>query len=153
VIKRKSCVCAGAVAGSYGVVAGAPLDVIAVRLQQPNTPYRGIWHCCSSLVRAEGPLALYKGMSSPLVTVAVQQSVCFQSFGFANRVLAARCTGDGSVWPLSQYARLYLAGAFAGAVQCLVTVPQERLKIKMQVRRPAHMLGMHHAGFHACPAS
>ena len=34
---------------------------------------------------------------------------------------------------LQQLPHVFASGCFAGAVQCIVTVPQELLKIKMQV--------------------
>lgn len=59
-----------------GVMAGHPLDTVRIRLQQPRlasavtpTSATGL---IKHIVSTEGPMALFKGMASPLATIAFQ---------------------------------------------------------------------------------
>lgn len=64
--------CPGAGAGAVGVLAGQPLDVVRVRLQQPHSAMPGALASLRAIVRAEGPGALFKGSFFPLTTIALQ---------------------------------------------------------------------------------
>ena len=64
--------CPGAGAGAVGVLAGQPLDVVRVRLQQPHAAMPGALASLRAIVRAEGPGALFKGSFYPLTTIALQ---------------------------------------------------------------------------------
>ena len=45
-------------------------QVMKTRLALANTgQYRGMFHCMSSVVKSEGPLALYKGMLPSLIGI------------------------------------------------------------------------------------
>lgn len=69
------------------------------------------------------PLGLYKGMATPVITVACLASVLFGSHGFLLRRL------DGE--KLSSH---FLAGSFAGAIQSLLACPIEISKIQVQLQ-------------------
>lgn len=67
---------AGGFGGMAGVMAGHPLDTVRIRLQQPRlasavtpTSATGL---IKHIVSTEGPMALFKGMASPLATIAFQ---------------------------------------------------------------------------------
>lgn len=67
---------AGGVGGIAGVIAGHPLDTLRIRLQQPRTnpsvaPIKAT-ALLRQIVAKEGALALFKGMSSPVATIAFQ---------------------------------------------------------------------------------
>jgi solute carrier family 25 carnitine/acylcarnitine transporter 20/29 len=63
---------AGGFGGACLVLVGHPLDTIKVRMQtmvvQPGVPppYTSTWDCAMKTMKAEGPLALYKGYSAHL---------------------------------------------------------------------------------------
>ncbi|KAJ3325146.1 hypothetical protein HDV06_004903 [Boothiomyces sp. JEL0866] len=78
---------AGIFGGSAGVLAGHPLDTIKVRLQAPGQRY-GVVGCFSQIVRNEGVTGLYKGMASPIVGVAVINSLLFGVYGAALRLVS-----------------------------------------------------------------
>ena len=62
----------GAAGGVAGIIAGQPLDVVRVRLQQkaPNTKSVAImWQ---HIVRQEGIRSLFKGAAYPITTIAMQ---------------------------------------------------------------------------------
>ena len=63
---------AGATGGMLGVIAGQPLDTLRIRIQQkgcPDTRVMAVWR---SMAKVEGPRGLFKGMSYPLYTTALQ---------------------------------------------------------------------------------
>lgn len=135
---------------------GAPLDLARVRLQQRGAHTSGIFGLLSTVVRTEGVRALFRGMSYPLVTMAAQQSLCFQAYGAAFRMLRpsdaaadGASPGEGIGLQPQEGSRYedaaahiadmspvwFAAGCYAGGVQCIITVPQELLKIRLQVQR------------------
>ena len=67
---------AGGIGGMAGVVAGHPLDTLRIRIQQPTLAASGVKVSATRLLRnivsSEGPSALYRGMTAPLASVAVQ---------------------------------------------------------------------------------
>lgn len=56
----------------FGVAAGAPLDIIRVRQQQPGRAASSALQVLRSIVALEGSRSLFKGMAYPLWTSAVQ---------------------------------------------------------------------------------
>jgi hypothetical protein len=64
--------CAGAVSGMVGICAGQPLDTLRVRLQQRGCQQTST----AAMLRASGAKAgmrdLFRGMSYPLYTIALQ---------------------------------------------------------------------------------
>ena len=173
--------CAGAAGGAAGAIAGSPLDVARVRQQQAGAPRTSVLGGLRALVRREGALALFRGLSAPVLTCAIQNGVTFQAYGLACRyllqqraapavqgasaapeatksqVVAGHSVHAGPAGTLSVHesdsgtvtasdrggtqqalppslAAVYAAGAVAGGVQCIVTVPQELLKIRLQLQ-------------------
>jgi solute carrier family 25 (mitochondrial carnitine/acylcarnitine transporter), member 20/29 len=138
---------AGGVAGMSGVLAGAPLDVIRIRQQQPRptlaTPAnitatvtalpqkdRNIVQLLRHTLRTEGPQALFRGTVYPLSTAALQNAVCFHSYGAACRQLASATTDK---IPLS-LENIFWAGCFAGGIQTAIVTPIDLLKIRLQLQ-------------------
>lgn len=66
---------AGGVGGCLGVIAGSPLDVVRVRLQQSNQQHTGFFSLLRHTVNREGPLALFRGLFYPLVSAAAQNAL------------------------------------------------------------------------------
>ena len=80
---------AGAAGGAAGVIAGSPLDVVRVRLQQARRTPRGaaLRSGFAAIVRREGVAGLFRGASYPLATGVLQNAVTFQAYGWALRML------------------------------------------------------------------
>ncbi|MEQ2314269.1 hypothetical protein AMECASPLE_010386 [Ameca splendens] len=124
---------AGCVGGAAGVLVGHPFDTVKkasspgkVRLQVQNVDkplYRGTFHCFQSIVRQESMLGLYKGIGSPMMGLTFINAIVFGVQGNAMRKLE-RDT------PLNQF----LAGAAAGAIQCVICCPMELAKTRMQMQ-------------------
>lgn len=112
-----------------------PFDTVKVRLQsQPNTPdllYKGPLDCFRQSIQADGPLALYRGISAPLVGAALENSSLFffERIGRETLFKTGFCSRDEPM-PLPA---LWLTGAFSGVFTSFVLTPVELVKCKIQV--------------------
>lgn len=120
---------AGTLGGMAGVVAGQPFDTVKVRMQSRPGQYTSSWQCLRSTVRLEGALALYKGMSCPLLGNGPVNAVLFASYGSTLRLL-----GEDTSQAHKPPAAAAVAGGVAGALQCFVVAPTELLKCQLQVQ-------------------
>lgn len=117
---------AGGCGGIAQVLAGHPFDTIKTRMQILR--FTGPYDCLKSTIKLEGPLALFKGMGSPIVGVAFVNAVLFSAYG------VGKSLQSGSSAKLSLY-QIAGAGGFAGAVNAFVASPIELIKIRMQIQR------------------
>ncbi|GAU89603.1 hypothetical protein RvY_02136 [Ramazzottius varieornatus] len=117
---------AGTLGGCAGVTVGYPLDMVKVRLQTQSTAaplYNGPVHCLKTMVKQESFWGLYKGMTSPLYGVAVTQAIVFGTYGNTMRLLGENSSRNQ-----------FLAGAFTGCVQSVISCPLELAKTRMQLQ-------------------
>lgn len=123
----------GGIGGMAGVLAGAPLDTIRIRQQQAVSGRVSAPALLRSTLINEGFPALFRGMSYPLCTAALQNAVCFHSYGSATRHIMAPHANlaQCAVPSLSQ---VFWAGCFAGLVQTFVVTPIDLLKIRLQLQ-------------------
>ncbi|TNM95094.1 hypothetical protein fugu_017853 [Takifugu bimaculatus] len=113
---------AGCMGGAAGVLVGHPFDTVKVQcIDKPL--YRGTFHCFQSIVRQESLLGLYKGIGSPMMGLTFINAIVFGVQGNAMRLLAKDT-------PTNQF----LAGAAAGAIQCVICCPMELAKTRMQMQ-------------------
>jgi solute carrier family 25 citrate transporter 1 len=121
-----------------GVVAGAcealclhPVDTIKTRLQlqrgNHNVKYNGAIHCAKTIVKEEGALALYKGLTPFMLHMMAKYGLRF----FTNSVFKGLLSG-GQGRPTTNMQNFF-AGMGAGIVEaiCIVT-PFEVVKIRLQ---------------------
>ncbi|BGP12349.1 hypothetical protein JCM10213_006520 [Rhodosporidiobolus nylandii] len=118
---------AGSAGGMAQVLSGNPLDVLKTRAQvaKPGQP-TGAWAIASSLMKNEGPLAFYKGVTPPLIGVAAVNSLLFASNAYARRLI--------SPFPDLSIGQVAAAGAIAGAVQAVLASPVEMFKVRLQAQ-------------------
>ncbi|KAG0465393.1 hypothetical protein HPP92_019557 [Vanilla planifolia] len=82
---------AGGLGGMAGVVAGHPFDTLRIHLQQPSSPSSpgsgrpSATALFRSILRTEGPAALYRGMAAPFASVAFQNAMAFQVYALLSR--------------------------------------------------------------------
>ncbi|KAJ3358608.1 hypothetical protein GGF32_010129 [Allomyces javanicus] len=121
---------AGTFGGFAGVLAGQPFDTVKVRLQvqsDAGTPrYKGTVDCFVKIVREEKVFGLFKGMSSPLVGVAMVNALLFGVYG---SLLEKQLDRPDATPTLSQ---IFLAGSGSGFVNAIISCPMELAKIRMQ---------------------
>ncbi|EJU01074.1 mitochondrial carrier [Dacryopinax primogenitus] len=126
--------------GVTKVAVGHGFDTVKTRLQcAPPGLYKGPWDCFVKTVRNEGPLALYKGATPPAVGWAFIDSLLIGSLhnyrlflikhGWTER-LPSSSTGERRL-TLSGHA---VAGLWAGWTSCIIAMPVDTLKVKLQLQ-------------------
>ncbi|KAI1916346.1 carrier protein ymc1 [Ophidiomyces ophidiicola] len=123
---------AGAAGGVAQVVIGQPFDIVKVRLQT-TTQYSSALDCATKILSKEGPLAFYKGTLTPLIGIGACVSVQFGAFHEARRRLEDFNAKRGHPAGLS-YSQYYLAGAFAGVTNSVISGPIEHIRIRLQTQ-------------------
>jgi solute carrier family 25 carnitine/acylcarnitine transporter 20/29 len=125
---------AGAAGGITQVLLGQPFDIVKVRLQTTNQ-YSSALDCAAKILRNEGPLAFYKGTLTPLIGIGACVSVQFGAFHEARRrfeeLNAKRFPKHD---PGLSYTQYYLAGAFAGVTNSVLSTPIEHVRIRLQTQ-------------------
>jgi len=138
---------AGSLAGMASLVVCYPLDIVRTRLQTAEAGrFTGVVDCFVQTVRGEGPLALYKGMASPLAAQVLQKAVMFWGYGLAQRYLLSLRTRrqpaaahkEVALPPQLATWELYLCGVFAGSVNTVVATPVELVRNRLMVQYHQH---------------
>lgn len=106
--------------------------VVQVRLQADPEQYRGALHCTLRTVQREGWLALFKGMSTPLIGNAPLNAIVFAGYGNAMRVMQAAKPVEQDAG--NPYGRHFLAGVWTGFLSCVIMVPADLIKSQLQVQ-------------------
>jgi solute carrier family 25 carnitine/acylcarnitine transporter 20/29 len=110
------------------------LDIVKVRLQTTQN-YSGALDCATKIWKNEGPLAFYKGTLTPLIGIGACVSVQFGAFHYARRQLEARNHADNPLTPATlSLGQFYLAGAFAGVTNTILSSPIEHIRIRLQTQ-------------------
>ncbi|KAM4018357.1 solute carrier family 25 member 45 isoform 2-T6 [Anomaloglossus baeobatrachus] len=104
-------------------------DGFQVRLQTQSR-YRGILDCILKTYKKETILGFFKGMSFPVASVAVSNSLMFGSYSNALLYINGTKCKDWKNPP--KYYHVYLAGSFAGLVQVYFTAPVDLIKVRLQ---------------------
>ncbi|KAL1968935.1 hypothetical protein VTN77DRAFT_1296 [Rasamsonia byssochlamydoides] len=124
---------AGAAGGITQVLMGQPFDIVKVRLQT-TSQYSSAFDCASKILKNEGPLAFYKGTLTPLIGIGACVSVQFGAFHEARRrfeeINAKKNPGIHGL----TYTQYYLAGAFAGITNSVLSGPIEHVRIRLQTQ-------------------
>jgi Mitochondrial carrier protein len=122
----------GGIAGTTACVIGQPLDLIKIRLQTEPKLYKSAYSCFMMTVRDEGYRSFFRGMTAPLCSQFFQSGLMF-----TGESLALQCLQPGANLECDKSAQtavnVFFAGSFGGLVKCLVLVPSDLIKCKMQV--------------------
>ncbi|GAA5973159.1 hypothetical protein JCM21900_003680 [Sporobolomyces salmonicolor] len=129
---------AGTVAGIASLLTGHPFDTIKVRLQTQRQVtdgrekyYRNAWHAFARVVREEKVGGLYKGVTSPMLGVALINASVFSSYKFAMNLQLSSPSEEPTLGQIT------VAGAASGVFTSFITTPIERLKILQQASTPS----------------
>ncbi|KAK2490083.1 hypothetical protein MC885_014307 [Smutsia gigantea] len=101
--------------GALGLVLGHPFDTVKVRLQTQTT-YRGIVDCVVRTYRHESLLGFFKGMSFPLLSLAVVNSILFGVYSNTLLALTATSHQERQAQPPS-YMHVFIASCTGGFLQ------------------------------------
>ncbi|XP_068221231.1 mitochondrial dicarboxylate carrier [Palaemon carinicauda] len=103
-----------------------PLDLLKVHLQTQQVSTMGGGQMAVHIVRSQGLLALYNGLSASLLRQLTYSTTRFGIYEVAKQQL-----GDTSSGPLPFHKRVLLAG-FAGACGGFVGTPGDMVNVRMQ---------------------
>lgn len=123
---------AGACGGvSEAILAVTPIETLKTRVtddvRRGTKNYTGSFDAVVKILKSEGPAGLYMGLVPTIAKQATNQAVRFPVQFYAKQFLTG---GDKSLETNPIYNGL--AGAFAGAVSVLATMPQDTVKTRMQ---------------------
>lgn len=130
---------AGHVAGMAGVIAGAPFDIVKVKMQtkapkettsrylRKRPPFTAL-ECARRIFKHHGSLGFYHGIVPPMLAVGVQKSTAFGVYAAVRQ----RLQGHKSEASMAQ---VMLAGAAGGIVNSIILCPVDQMKIALQVQR------------------
>ncbi|OJD14991.1 hypothetical protein AJ78_04713 [Emergomyces pasteurianus Ep9510] len=124
---------AGAAGGIAQVLLGQPFDIIKVRLQT-TTNYSNALDCATKIFKNEGPLAFYKGTLTPLIGIGACVSVQFGAFHEARRRFEELNANRDPLNTSLSYPQYYMAGAFAGITNSVISGPIEHVRIRLQTQ-------------------
>ncbi|CAE8598876.1 unnamed protein product [Polarella glacialis] len=116
---------------SEAILAVVPMETIKTRVtddaRRGTKNYTGSFDACMKIMKSEGPMGLYKGVLPTIAKQGTNQMVRFPTQFY---LLAFMCGEDKEkrTNPLLNG----LAGAAAGAVSVLCTMPQDTIKTRMQ---------------------
>ncbi|KAI9599566.1 mitochondrial carrier domain-containing protein [Syncephalis fuscata] len=131
----------GSVGGFVGKTVEFPFDTVKVRLQtqslvQPS--YTGTFDCIRQMIRYEGPLSFYQGLSAPLFGAVLENAALFMGYELAQQAIRHwwQRDIDSNSDPLRRSLSMQercLAGAMAGVGAAFVLTPVELIKCQLQV--------------------
>ena len=129
---------ASAAAGCVGRICTHPLDVAKARIQYidpsgaQNLPYKGTLDVLRRTARTEGIKGLYRGFGAVIVGGVPATMLYLCSYDLAKERLTHLSGADGG----NLFAVHFTAGMIAESISCIVFVPVDVIKERMQVQHP-----------------
>ncbi|XP_036169648.1 solute carrier family 25 member 48 isoform X5 [Myotis myotis] len=127
---------AGWIGGAASVIVGYPLDTVKTRLQA-GVGYGNTLSCIRMVYRKESVFGFFKGMSFPLASIAVYNSVVFGVFSNTQRFLSQLHSREPEASPPHTLSDLLLASMVAGVVSVGLGTPVDLIKIRLQMQTQA----------------
>ncbi|XP_006149953.1 solute carrier family 25 member 45 isoform X2 [Tupaia chinensis] len=93
--------------------------------------YHGIIDCMVKIYRHESLLGFFKGMSFPIASIAVVNSVLFGVYSNTLLMLTATSHQDRRAQPPS-YVHIFMAGCTGGFLQACCLAPFDLIKVRLQ---------------------
>lgn len=123
----------GGIASCIAETCTMPVDVVKTRLQMDGAGgqklYKGPFNCAASLVRSEGPSALFKGLPPALLRQSTYGSLRYGLYGPIRNSLGVDPGTPKTEIPLF---KKVLAGGLAGALASAVANPTDLVKVRLQ---------------------
>lgn len=117
----------GSIAGVAICLIGHPFDTIKTRMQVTN---QTLTKTVQSLIKKEGPRAFYKGLSSPLYSLPLINSIVFGTYASTKKLLEI----NNSDLKFSEEKIILISSMFAGILNSFVASPIELFKTKLQIQ-------------------
>ncbi|KAF8646836.1 hypothetical protein HU200_065639 [Digitaria exilis] len=116
--------CAGAAAGAFTYAALLPIDAVKTRLQAAAAaPSATAWQVFLDILRADGPIGLYRGLSAVILGSATSSAVYFGTCELAKSLLRPH---------LPPFLVPPLAGASGNVSSSAIMVPKELITQRLQ---------------------
>jgi solute carrier family 25 (mitochondrial citrate transporter), member 1 len=116
---------AGSIAGGIETICIWPTEYTKTLLQlQTKNEYKGIIDCARKQIIKNGPLSLYKGMSTALLFSVPKAGLRFGSYSYFQNKLS----NNNNITPFVNLGAGIISGALEGAI---VVTPQESIKTKL----------------------
>ncbi|RLN23035.1 protein MITOFERRINLIKE 1, chloroplastic [Panicum miliaceum] len=115
--------CAGAAAGAFTYAALLPIDAVKTRLQAAAAPSSTAWQVFLDILRTDGPLGLYRGLSAVILGSASSSAVYFGTCELAKSLLRPH---------LPPFLVPPLAGASGNISSSAIMVPKELITQRLQ---------------------
>uniref|UniRef100_A0A3Q3EMP2 Solute carrier family 25 member 48 n=1 Tax=Labrus bergylta TaxID=56723 RepID=A0A3Q3EMP2_9LABR len=125
-------------AGASSVVVGHPLDTVKTRLQA-GKGYKNSLHCVLTIYRKETVTGFFKGMSFPLASITVYNSVVFGFFSNTQRLISKYRYGN-ELHPCGML-DLTVASMLTGLMSVGLGAPVDLVKIRLQMQTQNVMAG------------
>lgn len=111
-----------------------PLDVTKTRLQLDSVgKYKGMVHCGQTIVKEEGTLALYKGLSPFVVHLTLKYALRFGAFAWFRKKLQGTQLQGGDASTKAKPQVNFTAGLMTGCLESvLIVTPFEVVKTRLQ---------------------
>ncbi|OCT88335.1 solute carrier family 25 member 48 isoform X2 [Xenopus laevis] len=122
---------AGYLGGAASVIVGHPLDTVKARLQV-GKGYGNTLNCIFTICKNENVTGFFKGMSFPLASIAVYNSVVFGVFSNTLRLLS-QYRGK-STCQSSDLFDLTVASMLSGSLSVGIGGPVDLVKIRLQIQ-------------------
>ncbi|XP_052005127.1 solute carrier family 25 member 48-like isoform X3 [Xyrauchen texanus] len=120
-----------AITGASSVVVGHPLDTVKTRLQA-GKGYNNTLHCVVTIYKKETVTGFFKGLSFPLASITLYNSVVFGFFSNTQRLISRYRYGDGR--HPSSLLDITVASMLTGLVSVGVGAPVDLVKIRLQMQ-------------------
>jgi len=120
----------GGIASMMAVCFTHPLDLLKVRLQTQTGPKLGALQATKQIIKTDGVLALYNGLSASLLRQASYSTVRFGAYAVIKEKVQPR-NADGSPAPLPVIHSIGIS-MLSGAIGGVVGNPADIVNIRMQ---------------------
>ncbi|KAI8979114.1 putative mitochondrial inner membrane transporter ymc3 [Mycotypha africana] len=123
---------AGVASGITKLAVGHPFDTVKIRLQTTSkSHFKGPLDCLLKTLKNEGPTALYKGATPPLIGWMFMDSIMLGTLHNTRLFLQNNWNGKDKPLSLFQHG---LAGLAGGLTVSFVATPVEHIKARLQVQ-------------------
>lgn len=120
----------GGLAGSLGIFIGIPFDLIKVRMQSMPQKYTTMTNSIRLTLKEDGFVGFYRGMMAPIGSQVLINAVVFATESATIKFLEPHLQpGEVS----QSRTNHFIAGMVAGGTQCIVLVPTDVVKCRMQL--------------------
>jgi solute carrier family 25 (mitochondrial iron transporter), member 28/37 len=123
---------AGGVAGMFEHMVMYPVDSLKTRMQSyghASSPSSGIIQATRTVVAAEGPLALWRGIGAVAISAGPAHALYFATYEAARNTLAPSHATDGQHHPIASAFAGVSATFAADGLMCPMDVVKQRLQL------------------------